>query len=137
MQGLGLFPLGLAPLGFGAPESGPEVAPLPSGIRAFDPSTGEYVTDANGAPVHTSHAAGQRMLIALKTDRESVSGLPNFGMRKVTLKRDGFEREHEQNVREALAHITDIRIDAVEVPKAPRQQVETNIPYTPLTREIR
>lgn len=130
MQGLGLFPFGLAPAGLGLPGSVPAEEPIAVGVPVLDPSTGDFAVGADGRPVTTTRTQAQRVQIALSTKRESVVGLPNFGIRLIKTKGADYQRSHRQNIVEALRHIDDIRVNGIAVPEREHQLVESDIDFT-------
>lgn len=74
--GIGLFPCGLYPVGFGQ-DPIPDNEAQPSGVRFLDPRTKDYAIDTDGA-LQFGSAALQRVVVALTTAFGSSMSVRGF-----------------------------------------------------------
>ncbi len=76
IAGLGLYPVGFNPLGFGY-ETPPDEATEATGVRFLDPRTGDYARDTDNELARSSTAL-QRVVIALTTRFGSSMAVRGF-----------------------------------------------------------
>lgn len=128
MIGLGLAPLGTAPLGLGVPDVAADRAVVTSQFATvaprMDPLTGFIVLDASGSP-ELANGKEQRILIALKT-RLGTSVLAWLG--STLSKIDRITENHTKRVDTAIRSALAFMVDAgeIEIRRVDVQRVGTN-----------
>lgn len=121
MQGLGLFPCGLAPLGFGAPEAATEYAKefKSLGARELDPFTKDYAFDAETGGFKQTSAVNHAVVAALSSRKGSSTVLRNFGIDPPRYIDSTYRRSLEFAIRDALRELTDVvkvaRIESIDI----------------------
>lgn len=108
--GLGICPLGVAPLGFGSPATSDQIAQGNTPYRFIDPSTGDWQSTSTPGILDGMEKNSQRVLLALMTQQGSSTSLPDYGNTVHQLGKvdETFESQLKDRVSTALNQLTNI-----------------------------
>jgi len=136
MSGFGNSPLGSAPFGVGTPATGDAPPEGPTGSRYLNPQTRDLELDPTTGMLAQMPGTRQRVVLALFTLRGSSTVLPTMGVRLPRGMIESFERDMQNNIREALRReVTEraIRIDDILVTRNAGGRADITVEYTDLS----
>ena len=137
MSGIGLFPAGLGPFGFGTPLSADPIPVGAAGCRFIDPSTGDYAIDVLTRQFQQMPPLRQRVLLALVTTFKSNNAVPGFGIKLPKKMGTSYQNEVRNSVNTALNQLTTIekvmKVDSITAIKGASGRSLITVSYTDLS----